>query len=93
MCAGQIGMLEGCCGVAAVAWPSNEPELGEILRTFEAVASEVDEFPTGETRELWSPEALRIKDAEAAEFEFRGRDTVQNACGLLPERLEAELQR
>jgi hypothetical protein len=93
MRAGQIGTLEGCCGVAAVAWPLNEPELDEILRTFEAVASEVDEFPTGGARDLWSPEALRIKDAEATEYELRVRNTVQNACSLLQERLETKLQR
>jgi hypothetical protein len=29
--------------------PLQEPELGEIMRTFKAVASEVDEFPPATT--------------------------------------------
>jgi len=69
MLADQIGIREGGCGVTAVAaWPLREPELGETMRTFKGVASEVDEFPSGDdTRELWLLEVLRIKDAEAAE--------------------------
>ncbi len=93
MRAGQIGTLEGCCAVAAVACPLNGTENDEILRFFEVVAGEVDEFPTGGARAMWSPEALRSKDAEAAEYELRVRNEVQNACSVLQQRLEAELQR
>jgi hypothetical protein len=92
MVSGYIGTFEGCSAVAAVGYPLDEPELDEILRVFRGVASETDELPTGETRHLWSPEALRIKDGEAAEYEQRVRRIVQNACHQLESYLRTELR-
>jgi hypothetical protein len=51
-----------------------------------------DRVPTSETRHLWSPEVLRIKDAEAAQYEHRVRSMVQNACQQLERYLTAELR-
>ena len=92
MVSGNIGTFEGCSAVAAVGYPLDEPELDEILSTFRGVASETDELPTCETRHLWSPEALRIKDAEAAEYEHRVRSIVQSACQQLERYFTAELR-
>jgi hypothetical protein len=92
MVSGHIGTFEGCSAVAAVGYPLDEPELEEILSTFRGVASETDALPTSETRHLWSPEVLRIKDAEAAQYEHRVRSMVQNACQQLERYLTAELR-
>jgi hypothetical protein len=87
---GHISTFAGCSAIAGVAFPLDEPELNLILRTFEVVAGETDEFPTGETRKLWHPELLKAKDAEATDYENRIRSEVQNACRQLKECLEAE---
>ena len=91
MLSGQIATLEGCCAVAAVASPLNEPELNELLLTFEGVASEVDELPSAITRDLWSPEALITEDAKAAEYENRIRGSVRDACVRIQSYLQAQL--
>jgi hypothetical protein len=87
---GYISNLAGCSAIAGVAFPLDEPELNVTLRTFEVVAGETDEFPTGETRKLWHPELLKVKDAEATDYENRIRSEVQNACRQLKRYLEAE---
>jgi hypothetical protein len=57
--------------MAAVSFPLDERELADILCTFDVVAGEVDDLPTVDTRHLWSAEALKEKDLEAAEYEQR----------------------
>jgi len=91
MLTGDISTFEGCCAVACVAWPLNDESLEQDLGIFTAVADEVEDFPTGETRNLWSPEALKRKDAEAEDYERRVKGTVQDACQRLKAALEAEL--
>jgi hypothetical protein len=91
MLSGRVAILEGCAAVAAVAWPLDESRLDEILRPFAAVASEMDAFPTGATRDLWSPEALAIEDAKAADYARRMGGSVKDACIRLEELLRADL--
>jgi hypothetical protein len=56
----------------------------EIIDTFVGVASEVDDLPIGSEREQWSAEALKAKDAEAADYRERVRGAVEEALrGLL----------
>jgi hypothetical protein len=93
MLSGQIGILEGCSAVAAVGWPLNEPTLDDILRTFEGVATERDEFPNATSRHLWEQEALKVEDAKTADYERRIRDSVQNACVRLEGYLQSQLRR
>jgi hypothetical protein len=88
--AGEVSTVDGSFAIANVAFELPEPELTEVVRTFEIVAGECDEFPTGETRFLWAPEALKIVDAQAQDYERRVRNEVQNACLLLKNLLEAE---
>ncbi len=87
---GTIGILDGCAAIASVAFPLNEPELNDALRFFAIVAGEADEFPSGETRRLWAPEALKAKDKEAGDYERRVRSDVNDACRRLKQLLEAK---
>ena len=87
----KIKTFDGCQAIASVSFPLDEGELVDILRTFDAVASEVAEMPTGDTRYLWVDEALKKKDLEAAEYERRIRSEVETACRLLQERLIDQL--
>jgi len=89
---GAIGVLDGCSAIASVGFPLNEPELDEALRFFVIVAGETDELPTGDARELWAPEALQVKDAEAADYERRVRSDVYDACRRLTQLLEVEVK-
>ena len=93
MLSGRITPLEGCSAVASVAWPIDDPALEQNLRTFQAVAGEAGEFPTGEVRQLWSPEALAREDAKAADYSRRIAESVRRACIELEARLKAELER
>ena len=83
MLSGHIATLDGCSAIAAVASPLNDSDCAETLRTFEVVAGEIDDLPVGETRQLCSPDVLRVKDAESAAYEHRVRSVVQNACHQL----------
>lgn len=51
----------------------------EIMNTFIGVASEVDDFPIGSEREHWAVDALRSKDAEAADYRERVRAVVEES--------------
>jgi hypothetical protein len=49
----------------------------------------VTSSPAGEARFLWAPEALKIADAQAQDYERRVRNEVENACLLLKKLLES----
>ena len=91
MLSGDISTFEVCCAVACVAWPLNDESLEQDLRTFTAVADEIEDLPTDETRKLWSLEPLKLKDSEAHDYERRVREGVQEACQRLKAVLESEL--
>jgi len=51
----------------------------EVMDTFVAVASEVDDLPLGRERGQWSVEALAAKDADAEIYRKRVRGAVEEA--------------
>lgn len=91
MLSGDIGPLEGCDVAAAVAYRLDGSDLTGPLLTLKIIADEMDEFPAGETRLLWSPEILRTKDAEAADYGRRVRSLIEDACRILENQLRADL--
>lgn len=90
--AGHMPMLEGCTAIAMLSWPllSGEPT-EESLRTFDGVASEIDDMPIGEEKNLWSAAALAEADLRMAEYEATVRPSVIDACDRLEAKLLAEL--
>jgi len=91
--AGTVPLLQGCTAVSALAWPMRtQGVIEECLRLFEGVASEVEDMPTGDTRNLWAPSALFEKDGEMAAFEKKVQDAVMAACRQMETALAAELK-
>ncbi len=90
MLSGHIGIFEGRFAIANLSIPLDRAELEDVLRFFTIIAGEADDFPMGEVRKLWDSEALRIKDAEAADYERRIRTDVLDACYRLRNYLEAD---
>ncbi|MFN7922078.1 MAG: CPCC family cysteine-rich protein [Bryobacteraceae bacterium] len=90
--AGRIGVLDGCSAIAATAWPLNlEGPLEDVVRHFTGVAGEIDDFPSGNTRDLWDAVPLAEKDAELREYERRVRSSVLNDCQQLEALLVKDL--
>lgn len=69
---------------SAIAWLSSaldEQEWqSELFLIFEVVASELDEFPVGEVRKEWAPEALARMDAEVATYLAKVLPEILCAC-------------
>ena len=55
----------------------------DSLDTFVAIASEIDDLPIGDERNLWSSDALVVKDAEIRDYRERVRPTVIEALESL----------
>jgi len=60
-----------------------EPQIAEVLLTFEGIDSETDTLPIGGVRKEWNREALQRKDKEIAEAEQFYRDSAMNAAAAL----------
>jgi hypothetical protein len=52
----------------------------EDRRRIIGIASETDDLPVGEVRELWAPSALQIKDVEIARCEELYKAPFLEAC-------------
>lgn len=90
---GLIPLLSGCVAISSLGRPlETEGTLEEYLLLFNGVASEVDEFPTGDARKHWSADAIAERDAQLDEFERKVRSDVMNACERLETALVAELK-
>lgn len=88
-------LVAGRLGVIAASRELNrlrhhvEPEVAELLLTFEGIDSETDTLPIGEVRKQWNPEALERKDREIGEAEGFYRDSAVEAAGKLIRLLDA----
>ena len=72
---GQYDPLLACIDLDALR-SHLEDVPADVLHTFDGIASEVDELPLGSQRRYWAPEALAIKDVEAARYRDLIRDHV-----------------
>ena len=83
---GEIGLIRGC---RAVHWPLALLGLhvDDDFRVFTGVDSESCEFPVGDERQHWHPDALRKLDPELNAFDAHYRPYVEDACRKLIARL------
>lgn len=88
--AGTIGILDGSSAMACTAVGLDQEDLRKHLLVFNIVASEIDDIPTGEARNLWEPEALAAKDAEAAAYASKVAPEVLDACRAIEAALQQE---
>lgn len=86
----SIGIKDGASRIATLASQIDLP-WRDRLQLFEAIADEMDGFPSGTAREHWAASALVEKDRELAAFEGRIRYRVVESCRDLQERLIADL--
>jgi hypothetical protein len=93
MLVGRISILNGCTAVSALAWNFSTESEWENFAIFNGVASEIEDLPNAATRHLWSPEALKLEDAKAADYERRVKAAVEHACIRLKDLLQSELLR
>ena len=85
--AGDLDPLQACRDMAILR--THIPSVPrEAIDAIIAVASEVDDLPLGVEREQWSEEALKAKDAEAAEYRARVGTVVRNAMKEIVDALE-----
>jgi hypothetical protein len=71
-------------GLGRERW-ENESAFQDLL----CLESELDRFPLGSERDLWSKESLREVDADLAEIRTKAYDEVMNACRRIIELFEA----
>jgi hypothetical protein len=84
---GELDPLVACRDLAALRTGLlNVPE--STFDTFVAVASEIDDIPVGRARQHWAPDALKTKDAEAADYRARVKGAVFAALKELVAALE-----
>ncbi len=61
------------------------------LLSFVGVASEVDDLPIGNERDLWNSNMLAAKDRQLADYESRIREQTLADCSAIEALLTAEL--
>lgn len=85
---GQMDPLTGCREVLRIR-PSLPEVPDEVWGVFSAVASEIDDLPLGEEREVWDRDVLESKDREVEDYRRRIHAVVVQAF----EELRASLKR
>ena len=79
---GECDLLLACRQLSVLLVESTEFDRNTI-DAIVGVASETDDIPFGDQREYWAADALRNKDAEAAEYLARVRRRVETALRSL----------
>jgi hypothetical protein len=86
---GELDPLVACRDLATLRTGLlNVPK--STFDTFVALASEIDALPVGRDRQHWAPDALKTKDAEAADYRARVKDGVVAALKELVVALELQ---
>jgi hypothetical protein len=92
----QIGFIEAARGLAPywehpddegadVYWDNLGPDMEPPLRSFVGVASETDDVPIGEIRDLWWPDALETIDRKVAKYESQVKGGAEKSAQHLIE--------
>ena len=84
-------MVSTRAAISALSWAFVSESESAAYSIFDGVASEIEDLPNANTRQLWSPEALVREEAKAAEYEARVKGSVKAACVRLRDQLSAEL--
>ncbi len=78
---GELDVLEGCRRIVDLRGSLGESEANDPdLLVIVGVESELDDVPSGATRELWAPDALAARDAERDEYLSAVRPELLRAC-------------
>lgn len=83
----NMELLNGCRTVVQLRGSLSEADGSDPdLLVLVAVESELEDVPTGPSRECWAPGVLAQKDEEAARYFQAVRDDVIRACQALVEK-------
>lgn len=77
---GNVDIITGCRTMLNLR-PRIAGVSDESWDVISAIASETDDIPMGEVRNMWDTAALATKDAEAAEYMERARPAAREAFG------------
>jgi hypothetical protein len=91
MLVGRISTFDGCTAISALSWSFVSEAESAQYSTFDGVASEIEDLPTANSRQYWSPETLVREEAKAVAYEGRIKESVKAACARLRDELRAEL--
>jgi hypothetical protein len=86
---GKIRIADGAREIESFRFSSHVEQDKDIL-FFSGIAGDTADFPFGEARKLWNPEALKIKDENLKIFEERFKDVVFEMCKNLISKYGAE---
>lgn len=79
---GQLDILIACLRLDDLR-PGLPGVPKDLLNVFTGVASEIDSLPLEEQRRFWSPDVLKAKDTEAAQYRRQIAKVVTAALGRL----------
>ncbi len=81
---GEVDLFSGSRRIAELRGGLEDEQLDDPdLTTFVAIDSEIDAYPTGESRSRWAADVLAEKDRQRAAYLERVRDEVLRACRAL----------
>jgi hypothetical protein len=70
---------------------SLDEEVQRIVVPLVGIASELDDVPIGESRKLWSPDALAVKDRQRDEYLSKSAATIMATCEALITKLSSSV--
>ena len=80
---GKISLIAGSRELSALALAHAPKPLDGDFAPFVSFDDRTCEFPIGEVRHLWAPDALATRDSQAAQVEEKFREILLAACGRL----------
>jgi hypothetical protein len=86
---GELGIIAGARQINGWRFDVRAEHDPDFL-FFVGLDSETDHLPIGESRQHWSAEALRAKDAEIAQYESFYRTRALEACKSLIQKYESK---
>jgi hypothetical protein len=88
--AGHTDLHGTICGLVALSYSLDE-EVQRIVVPLVGIASELDDVPLGESRKLWSQDALAAKDRERDEYLLKSAATITATCEALVTKLSSSV--
>ena len=80
----ELGIIEGCCAICQQRPTLEHPDVqADVLLPFIGFESELHNYPIGEARTYWNPEALRKQDDRLREIVAAVEPEIFAACRTL----------
>jgi hypothetical protein len=80
----ELGVIEGCCAICHQRPTLEHSDLqADVLLPFIGFESELHNYPIGEARKYWNPEALRKQDERLCEIVAAAEPDIFAACKTL----------